>query len=65
MSQNDRENLFFAKEEDIDVDENLICIYSVKSSKFSTKFAAEQIALEESIGTWTDITTEFLYWYLF
>ncbi len=61
MTQKNRENLFFAKEEDIDVDENLIGIYSVKSSKFSTKFAAEQIALEESIGTWTDITTELDY----
>lgn len=61
MPQNNRENLFFAKKEDIDVDDNIIALYSVKSSKFSTKKAAEQIALEESIGTWTDISTELDY----
>ncbi len=61
MTKNERNNLFFAKEEDIDIDENIIALYSVKSSKFSTKIAAEQIALEESIGTWTDITTELDY----
>lgn len=61
MTYEDRGNLFFAKEEEIDVDENLIASYYVKSSKFSMKLAAEQIAMEESIGTWTKITTESAY----
>ncbi|MFX1297455.1 MAG: RuBisCO large subunit C-terminal-like domain-containing protein [Promethearchaeota archaeon] len=56
-----RNNLFFASEDNIDLEENIIGIYSIKSSKFSTKIAAEQIAIEESIGTWTKITTELNY----
>ena len=58
MTYENRELLFFAEEADIDINTNIIGTYFVKSSKFSTKLAAEQIAMEESIGTWTDITTE-------
>ncbi|MHA1266001.1 MAG: RuBisCO large subunit C-terminal-like domain-containing protein [Candidatus Helarchaeota archaeon] len=58
MAFGNRGNLFFAEESDIDLDSNIIGTYLVSSSKFSTKFAAEQIAIEESIGTWTQITTE-------
>ncbi|MHA1652066.1 MAG: RuBisCO large subunit C-terminal-like domain-containing protein, partial [Candidatus Helarchaeota archaeon] len=61
MTFEDRGNLFYAKKEEIDVDENIIAVYYIKSSKFSTKIAAEQIAIEESIGTWTKITTELDY----
>ena len=61
MAYEDRGDLFYALDTDIDVDENLIASYSIKSSKFSTKIAAEQIAMEESIGTWTKITTELDY----
>lgn len=58
MTYQDRAALFFAEETDIDIDNNVIGTYYIKSSKFSTKQSAEQIAMEESIGTWTDITTE-------
>jgi ribulose-bisphosphate carboxylase large chain len=58
MSNEDRESLFFAQESDIDLEQNIIGTYSIRSSRFSTKESAEQIAMEESIGTWTDITTE-------
>jgi ribulose-bisphosphate carboxylase large chain len=61
MAKDERENLFYASEKDIDTDENLIASYLIQSSKFSTKVAAEQIAIEESIGTWTEITTELNY----
>ncbi len=61
MAFEDRGNLFYAKESEISLDENLIASYLVKSSKFSTKMAAEQIATEESIGTWTKISTELNY----
>jgi ribulose-bisphosphate carboxylase large chain len=61
LTLTNREELFFADESEIEFKENIIGIYRVKSSKFSTKFAAEQIALEESIGTWTEITTELDY----
>jgi len=58
VTNEDRESLFYANEADIDVETNIIGTYYIKSSKLSTKEAAEQIAMEESIGTWTDITTE-------
>lgn len=61
MTLLNRENLFFAPEEEINLEENIIATYVVKSAKFSIKEAAEQIAMEESIGTWTDITTEQAY----
>ena len=61
MAKDARENLFYASEEDIDVNANLIASYLIQSSKYSTKIAAEQIAIEESIGTWTEITTELNY----
>ena len=61
MSFEDRGKLFYADESEIDLDDNLIASYLVKSSKFSTKIAAEQIATEESIGTWTKISTELDY----
>lgn len=58
LSYKKRELLFFAEEAGIDIETNIIGTYYIKSSKLSTKQAAEQIAMEESIGTWTDITTE-------
>ncbi|MDD1779017.1 MAG: RuBisCO large subunit C-terminal-like domain-containing protein [Candidatus Helarchaeota archaeon] len=58
MGNEDRASLFFAKETDIDLEQNIIGTYAIKSTRFSTKESAEQIAMEESIGTWTDITTE-------
>ncbi|MHA1360737.1 MAG: RuBisCO large subunit C-terminal-like domain-containing protein [Candidatus Helarchaeota archaeon] len=61
MTSKERQNLFFAPESTIDPNENIIGIYQVKSSNFTTRVAAEQIAIEESIGTWTDITTEVEY----
>ena len=47
---------FFAKPEDIDPEKHVIATYYVES-KLPLPEAGEQIAIEESIGTWTEVTT--------
>lgn len=48
--------IFYAKPEEIDPDRYVIADYYVESSLTVPK-AGEQIAIEESIGTWTELTT--------
>jgi len=48
---------FFAHPEDIDPDAYIIAEYYVESGVPTVK-VGEQIAIEESIGTWTKVTTE-------
>ncbi|MFX0096819.1 MAG: RuBisCO large subunit C-terminal-like domain-containing protein [Candidatus Hodarchaeota archaeon] len=48
---------FYAQPDEIDPDENLIAVYYVETDFPSTVKAGEQIAIEESIGTWTEVTT--------
>ncbi|MFH0847968.1 MAG: RuBisCO large subunit C-terminal-like domain-containing protein [archaeon] len=50
-------SIFFARPEDIDSDDYVIAQYYVESKQLTTSKAGEQIATEESIGTWTQITT--------
>ncbi len=48
---------FIAAPEEIDPENNIIATYYVES-EYPTIKAGEQIAIEESIGTWTEVTTE-------
>ena len=48
---------FIATPEEIDPDNYIIATYYVEST-YPTIKAGEQIAIEESIGTWTEVTTE-------
>ena len=48
---------FFARPEDVDPDSYVIAKYYVESDLPTVK-VGEQIAIEESIGTWTKVTTE-------
>jgi len=50
------EDVFFAKPEDIDPESNVVATYYVES-ELRLPEAGKQIALEESIGTWTEVTT--------
>lgn len=50
-------NVFFAKPEEIDPESYVIANYYVESS-LALPQAGEQVAVEESIGTWTEVTTE-------
>ncbi len=51
-------SLFTAKAEEIDPDSNVICSYYVSPKNgVSLKSAAISIAAEETIGTWTKVTT--------
>ena len=50
-------DVFYALPEDIDPDKNLVATYYVETDFPSTVKAGEQIAIEESIGTWTEVTT--------
>ncbi|MFX0089295.1 MAG: RuBisCO large subunit C-terminal-like domain-containing protein [Candidatus Hodarchaeota archaeon] len=50
-------DIFYAQPDEIDPDENLIAVYYVETDFPSTVKAGEQIAIEESIGTWTEVTT--------
>jgi ribulose-bisphosphate carboxylase large chain len=47
---------FVANPSDVDSDESVVATYYVDAD-FSTLKAGEQIAIEESIGTWTDVST--------
>jgi ribulose-bisphosphate carboxylase large chain len=47
---------FVAEPSDVDPDKSVISTYYVDAD-FSTLKAGEQIAIEESIGTWTDVKT--------
>ncbi|MFX0091916.1 MAG: RuBisCO large subunit C-terminal-like domain-containing protein [Candidatus Hodarchaeota archaeon] len=49
--------IFYARPEEIGLDENLIATYYVETDLPSTVKAGEQLAIEESIGTWTEITS--------
>lgn len=48
--------VFFAKPEEIDPENYVVATYYVESG-LSLPEAGEQIAIEESIGTWTEVTT--------
>ncbi len=50
-------DIFTAKPEQIDADDNIIATYYVEGRDISIQSAAVKIAAEESIGTWTEITT--------
>ena len=50
-------SVFFARPEEIDLESYVIARYYVESS-LALHQAGEQIAIEESIGTWTEVTTE-------
>jgi len=49
--------IFTTTSDKIDVDENVIAIYYVEPNKISLLEAGVVIAAEESIGTWTEVTT--------
>ena len=50
-------DIFTATPDKIDIDENVIAIYYVEPNKISLLEAGVIIAAEESIGTWTEVTT--------
>lgn len=58
MRRNDtlKKSVFFAKPEEIDPENYVIATYYVES-ELPLPEAGEQIAIEESIGTWTEVTT--------
>ena len=51
-----KKSVFFAKPEEIDLENYVVATYYVES-KLTLPEAGEQIAIEESIGTWTEVTT--------
>ena len=51
-----KKSVFFAKPEEVDPERNVIATYYVES-ELPVPTAGEQIAIEESIGTWTEVTT--------
>ena len=51
------ENIFLSTPDKIDPDENIIATYYVEPEDISLKRAAIEIAAEESVGTWTEVTT--------
>lgn len=50
-------DVFTATPDKIDVDKNIIAVYYVEPNKISLLKAGVTIAAEESIGTWTEVTT--------
>jgi ribulose-bisphosphate carboxylase large chain len=50
------QSIFFAKLEEIEPEKHVVATYYVESELCLPK-AGEQIAIEESIGTWTELTT--------
>ncbi len=55
VSERER-SIFIAKPEEIDLERHLVAIYLVESN-LPLREAGVQIAAEESVGTWTELTT--------
>ena len=61
-AQHESSNTFICPPEGVDIDSNIVATYYVEGKDISLLDAGVEIAVEESIGTWTEVTTatEFL-----